>query len=241
MTAGEQARESELATALARLSERLAAACAAAGRRREDVELLPVTKYFPAGDTAALYRLGLRAFGESREPEASRKVAEFASHIDDPSVRWHMIGRLQRNKVRSVARWAHVVHSVDSLRLADALDSAAQADRSTPLEVFVQVSLDDDPARGGVAAAELSALAERVAAAEHLRLRGLMAIPPLEWEAERAFARLTQLQQQFVRHFPAATDLSAGMSGDLEQAVKYGSTCVRVGTALMGPRPLISQ
>lgn len=239
------ARLRELTENLATLRARLAAACAMAGREPGSVALLPVTKFFPATDIALLYELELRDFGESREQEASAKVAELAL----ADVRWHMIGRLQRNKARAAARWAHAVHSVDSPRLAQALATAAQTaldngERTSPLEVFVQVSLDGDVARGGVLGTELDALADLVAQAGSLRLAGLMAVPPLGLDdsgTQREFARLAGIHAAFVRHFPAAIELSAGMSSDLEHAVAYGSTCVRVGTALMGTRPLMSE
>ncbi|MCX5045990.1 YggS family pyridoxal phosphate-dependent enzyme [Aldersonia sp. NBC_00410] len=234
-------RRSELAEALDRLSHRLDAACRAAGRSRDEVALLPVTKFFPAADVQILYDLGCREFGESREQEASAKVAD-TGHED---VRWHLIGRLQRNKSRAVARWAYAVHSVDSVRLAQTLARAVaeahdEGERAAALQVFVQVSLDDDPSRGGVAAAGLAELADVVADAAQLNLKGLMAIPPLDVEPERAFARLAELRAALTAGHPGATELSAGMSNDLEIAVRHGSTCVRVGTALMGSRPIIS-
>jgi pyridoxal phosphate enzyme (YggS family) len=239
---GDVSRQSDLAAALDRLSQRIDDACRAVGRNRDEVALLPVTKYFPASDVQILYDLGCRDFGESREQEGSAKVA--ATAFGD--TRWHMIGRLQRNKSRAVARWAYSVHSVDSIRLAAALarsvaDAQKAGERSTALGVFVQVSLDDDPSRGGVVADGLIELADAVAEAPQLRLEGLMAIPPLGVEPERAFARLADLRAELTAAHPEATGLSAGMSNDLEIAVGHGSTCVRVGTALMGPRPITSQ
>ncbi|MFX0572941.1 YggS family pyridoxal phosphate-dependent enzyme [Nocardia nepalensis] len=235
-------RTAELAANLADLNKRIGAACQAAGRDPGSVRLLPVTKFFPASDVAILYRLGCREFGESREQEATAKVAELAAL---PDVAWHMIGRLQRNKARIVARWAHTVHSVDSERLATALDAAARAaldagERTEPVRVLVQVSLDDDPGRGGVAPEDLVALTDRVAAAAGLRLAGLMAIPPLDAMPADAFARLAHLHALVRANHPEAVELSAGMSGDLESAIEHGSTCVRVGTALMGARPITS-
>ncbi|PXX62329.1 hypothetical protein DFR70_107197 [Nocardia tenerifensis] len=268
------ARTAELATNLAALLQRVDAACLAAGRAADSVRLLPVTKFFPAEDVAILYRLGRREFGESREQEATAKVAALPNLVrqsaegvrqstedgrhsagDDgysaqgdeglPDVQWHMIGRLQRNKAKVVARWAHTVHSVDSERLATALDAGARAaldagERTAPVRVLLQVSLDEDPSRGGVAPAELLALAAHVAASEGLRLSGLMAIPPLGAESDAAFARLATLHTMVLAEHPGATELSAGMSGDLESAIEHGSTCVRVGTALMGARPITS-
>jgi PLP dependent protein len=234
-------RTAELATNLAELNKRIGTACHGAGRDPESVRLLPVTKFFPASDVAILHRLGCREFGESREQEATAKVAE----LELPQVRWHMIGRLQRNKARVVARWAYAVHSVDSERLAMALDVAARAaldarERTDPVRVLVQVSLDEEPTRGGVAPEELAALADRVAGAPGLRLAGLMAIPPLDVDPAAAFARLAALHTRLLADHPDARELSAGMSGDLESAIEHGSTCVRVGTALMGARPITS-
>ncbi|WP_433193441.1 YggS family pyridoxal phosphate-dependent enzyme [Nocardia sp. CA-107356] len=235
-------RTAELAANLADLNKRIGAACHAAGRDPGSVRLLPVTKFFPASDVAILHRLGCREFGESREQEASAKVADLAAL---PDLRWHMIGRLQRNKARVVARWAHTVHSVDSERLATALDIAARAaldagERTEPVRVLVQVNLDEDPGRGGVAPEDLVALADRVAAAAGLQLAGLMAIPPLDATPDDAFARLAHMHALVRADHPEATELSAGMSGDLESAIEHGSTCVRVGTALMGARPITS-
>ncbi|WP_433521911.1 YggS family pyridoxal phosphate-dependent enzyme [Nocardia pseudovaccinii] len=235
-------RTAELAANLADLNKRIGAACHATGRDPDSVRLLPVTKFFPAADIAILHRLGCREFGESREQEATAKVAELADLAD---VRWHMIGRLQRNKARIVARWAHAVHSVDSERLATALDTAARAamdagERGEPVRVLIQVSLDEDPGRGGVAPEDLAALADRVATAPGLQLAGLMAIPPLDAVPDDAFARLAHLHLLVRADHPEATELSAGMSSDLESAIEHGSTCVRVGTALMGARPITS-
>ncbi|WP_280407225.1 YggS family pyridoxal phosphate-dependent enzyme [Nocardia brasiliensis] len=241
-------RTAELATNLAGLLQRIDAACLATGRAPDSVRLLPVTKFFPVTDIAILHRLGRREFGESREQEATAKVSALREHIGDEDlsdVQWHMIGRLQRNKARVVARWAHTVHSVDSERLATALDTGAQAaldagERSTPVRVLLQVSLDEDPSRGGVAPDDLTRLAAHIAAAPGLRLSGLMAIPPLGAESDAAFARLATLHTLLLAEHPDATELSAGMSGDLESAIEHGSTVVRVGTALMGARPITS-
>ncbi|OBI52209.1 YggS family pyridoxal phosphate enzyme [Mycobacterium kyorinense] len=243
-------RESELAKALRAVRERLAAAADAAERNVDGIELLPITKFFPASDVAILSALGCRAFGESREQEAAAKVGEVAGLLgsDEPGVQWHMVGQVQRNKARSLATWAHTVHSVGSVRIADALDravSAALGDgrRTAPLRVYVQISLDGDVSRGGVDVAEPAAVDEvcsRVDAAEHLELVGLMGIPPLDWEPDRAFERLRSEHERVRQTHPNAAGLSAGMSNDLETAVKHGSTCVRVGTALLGRRPLPS-
>lgn len=244
-------REAELTTALAKVRRRLADAAESAGRAPGDVELLAVTKFFPASDVAILYRLGCRAFGESREQEAARKVAEVGALVPaggDRPIAWHMIGQIQRNKARSIAAWADVVHSAGSARVVTALDRArgaaiSEGVRTVPLGVYVQVSLDGDTERGGVDIGDpvaVDTLCDQVAGSPALRLLGVMGIPPLDADPDAAFARLAEEHHRVLRRHPTATGLSAGMSGDLETAVKYGSTCVRVGTALLGRRPLTS-
>jgi PLP dependent protein len=245
-------REEELRVALAAVRRRIDEAAASAGRNTGEIELLPITKFFPATDVVTLSRLGCRSFGESREQEAAAKSAEVAKLIGESligeSVRWHMVGQIQRNKARSLARWAYAAHSVDSTRLVAALDRAVTAEldagaRDELLQVYVQVSLDDDPARGGVDARRpqlVEQLCDEVAAARALSLVGLMGIPPLDTDPGEAFARLAAEHQRVLRAHPQATGLSAGMSEDLEVAVQHGSSCVRVGTALLGPRPLTS-
>ena len=223
-------RADELADRLAALEERLAAACADAGRRRDEVSLVAVTKFHPASDIAVLRDLGVERFGESRDQEARAKAAEVQG------VRWHFVGRLQTNKAASVAAYASVVESCDRRRLVSALSDGARAAERV-LDVLVQVSLDGDPERGGAPAADVPALADAVAAAEGLRLSGVMAVVPLGQEPARAFGRLAELAERLRQDHPEARALSAGMSGDLEQAVACGSTSVRVGTALLGPRP----
>lgn len=205
-----------------------------------------VTKYFPAADLATLVALGATEFGENREPEAGRKVAQVRTELPDADFSMDMIGSVQRKKATTIARWARRVQSVDSVELARAfavaagraLDDGTRADR---LGVLLQISIDGDPTRGGVRAADLPALAEQVAGDDRaLRLDGLMVIPPMHGEVRVHLARAEQLATDFRRAYPEAVELSAGMSGDLDIAVEFGSTCVRVGTAIMGPRPLTS-
>jgi len=160
-------------------------------------------------------------------------------------VSWHLVGSLQRNKARSVARWAARVESVDSVRLADALDAAArhaceEGERAGPLPVLLQVSLDGDPRRGGVPLGELDGLAERVGEAGALTLCGLMAVAPRGADPGRSFGALQAASARLCSTFPHARVISAGMSADLDPAIRYGSTCVRVGTALLGDRQLAS-
>jgi PLP dependent protein len=238
-------RRAELATGLARIRTRIADACAAAGRDRDEVTLVAVTKTYPASDVLHLASLGLRDVGENRDQEAAPKAAEVAAAGGD--VRWHFVGQLQRNKCRSVVGYAGMVHSVDGVRLAGALARAAEAHRVAPLEVLVQVSIDGDPERGGAVPAadtpgnpdpdrELDRVAAAVAEAAALRLRGVMAVAPMEWAADRAFARLAEVAEALRIGYPTATLMSAGMSGDLEAAVAHGATHVRIGSALLGKR-----
>lgn len=241
-------REAELGAALAAVRARLARAAESVGRRAEEIELLPVTKFFPASDVVALHRSGCTAFGESRDQEAVRKVDDVRELVGGAPVRWHMIGRIQRNKARSIARWAHVAHSVDSPKLVNALSRAAvealeEGQRSDRLHVLLQLSLDGDEARGGVdvdATERIDELCDSMNRADGLHFAGLMAIPPLHSDADAAFARLHREYRRVQERYPQTLALSAGMSGDLEIAVKHGSTCVRVGTALLGARPLTS-
>lgn len=241
-------REAELAAALTRVRERLAAAANAAGRNSDEIELLPITKFFPATDVLILAQLGCDAFGESREQEAAAKSAECNSAAPASSIRWHMVGRIQRNKARSIAGWAYAAHSVDSARLISALDRAStgtlsEGRRSAPLRVYIQLSLDGDAERGGVDIAHpdlVDELCAQAHAADGLEFVGLMGIPPLGSDPEEAFARLQAEHQRVQKAYEQRLELSAGMSSDLEVAIKHGSTCVRVGTALLGQRPLTS-
>jgi pyridoxal phosphate enzyme (YggS family) len=232
-------RRAELATALAQVRTRIADACTAAGRDRGEVTLIAVTKTYPATDVLHLAALGVRDIGENRDQEAAPKALAVAAAAE--SVRWHFVGQLQRNKCRSVVGYADLVHSVDSVRLARTLGTAAQRYRPGPLDVLVQVSLDGDPERGGAVESgdpdrQLDRVAEAVAGTAALRLRGVMTVPPVDWVPERAYARLAQLAAELRRDHPEATLVSAGMSGDLEPAIAFGATHVRIGSALLGNR-----
>ncbi len=241
-------RVGELTTALGAARARLARAAESAGRNVNEIELLPITKFFPATDILILHRLGCHAFGESREQEAAAKVATVREELPDEPIRWHMVGSIQRNKARAVAGWAYAAHSVDSVRLVGALDRGATAAldsgvRTEPLRVYLQISLDGDTERGGVDVNQPALVDELCAAAEAaqgLEFVGLMGIPPLDADPDEAFARLAGELERVQRNYSQHLGLSAGMSNDLEVAVRHGSTCVRVGTALMGQRPLTS-
>jgi pyridoxal phosphate enzyme (YggS family) len=229
-------RTAELVGSLAAVRARIADACESVGRDTRTVTLIAVTKTYPASDVVALAQLGVHDLGESKDQEARTKAADLAG--THPQLRWHLVGRLQTNKARSVVGYAHAVHSVDRAKLARALaDAVAKQERPDPLEVFVQVSLDGDPERGGVTDADLDQLADEVAQRPELALRGLMAVAPIDADPDQAFATLGQLSERVQRAHPGAQSISAGMSHDLEAAIRNGATHVRVGTALLGRRP----
>jgi PLP dependent protein len=224
-------RRDELADRLDEVQARISRAPAAAGRTDEPA-LVVVTKFFPASDVDLLAELGVTAIGENRDQEAAAKCAEIV-HRDRLAV--HFIGQLQSNKAGSVAHYADVVQSVDRAKVVRALDRGAeQAGRR--LEVTVQVNLDEAQGRGGVAPGEVRALADLVAAAGSLTLRGVMAVAPLGGDPRAAFARLREVADDIRHDHPDATWVSAGMSGDLEAAVAEGATHLRVGSAILGSR-----
>jgi len=223
-------------------------AARAAGRDPRSVALLAVSKSWPADAVRALVTLGQADFGENRAQELTAKAQQLRDlELTDRPVRWHFIGQLQRNKAAAVARVGAVVHSVDRPVLVGVLDRVG-SERGRPVEVFVQVDLGGPEgdtlagtaARGGASPDDVPGLADAVAAAEGLRLRGLMAVAPREADPAPAFERLATLSERVRADHPEAVDLSAGMSGDLEEAVASGATIVRVGTALFGERPLPS-
>ncbi|MFD3444957.1 YggS family pyridoxal phosphate-dependent enzyme, partial [Microbacteriaceae bacterium 4G12] len=207
-----------------------------AGRDPAELTTVVVTKFQPVSLVRELVGLGMRDLGESRHQEAREKAAELA----DLSLTWHFVGQLQGKKARQVQRYARVLHSVDRESLLDALalpaDAEAEPDR-TETDVFLQVNLTDDPARGGVAPAELESLAERAEAAPGIRLVGVMAVAPREGEPRQAFATLRELSERVQRIAPGATSISAGMSGDFREAILEGATHLRIGTAITGNRP----
>ncbi|MFB8104063.1 YggS family pyridoxal phosphate-dependent enzyme [Streptomyces sp. NPDC056007] len=233
-------RKAQLAANLAQVEERITSACAAAGREREEVTLIVVTKTYPASDVRMLHELGVRHVAENRDQDAAPKATACA----DLSLTWHFVGQLQTNKVRSVMSYADVVQSVDRIKLVTALSGAAvRAERE--LGCLIQVALDAESGergeRGGAAPDGIEELAAAVDAAEGLRLDGLMTVAPLAGpfagRQRAAFDRLMEIATRLRTGHPAATMVSAGMSADLEDAVAAGATHVRVGTAVLGVRP----
>ena len=240
MTSGQDstARREELSAGLARVEERIAAACRAAGRSRGDVQLIAVTKNFPGSDIEVLCELGVTDIGENRDQEASAKIADLPQDVRH-RLQVHFIGQLQSNKAHSLATYVDAVHSIDRDKLVFALDRAA-AVAGRDIDALVQVSLGAGPAgagRGGIPLDGVADLADSVAAAGHLRLRGLMAVAPLGVDPGDAFAQLACVAQAIRAEHPGATWVSAGMSADLEAAVAHGATHLRVGSAILGSRP----
>ncbi|AWS42074.1 YggS family pyridoxal phosphate-dependent enzyme [Streptosporangium sp. 'caverna'] len=227
----ETTRRDEIAAGLAKVEAEIAEACRAAGRTRRELTLIAVSKTYPASDVRLLAELGVTDVGENRDQEASAKARECA----DLGLVWHFIGQLQTNKVRSVIGYADVVHSVDRPRLVAALSQEALR-VGREITCLVQVALDGDPARGGVPPQDVPALAEAVAGSGGIRLGGVMAVAPLGEEPSRAFARLREIAQVVRDAHPGADAISAGMSGDMSQAIANGATHLRVGTALLGRR-----
>ena len=223
-------RRDELVANLAAVEARIQAACTAAGRPRDEVTLIAVTKTWPVSDCELLRDLGVSDLGENRDQEASEKAAALRG------VRWHFVGAVQTNKARSVASYADVVHSVDRPSLISVLgDGAVRAERV--VDVLLQISLDGDPDRGGAAPDDVPGLAEQVVGTAGLRLAGVMAVAPLGADPAPALTRLAEVSARLRASHPAATVISAGMTGDLEQAVQAGATHLRVGTAVLGARP----
>jgi len=222
--------DGDLSERLARVAAAVDDACAAVGRSPDELTTIVVTKFHPPGLIRALYALGVRDVGENRHQEAQAKAAE----LDDlEGLRWHFVGQLQSKKARQARRYAHAVHSLDRDSVVDALSD----DSGSVVDGFVQVNLTDDPGRGGVAERDVETLAEKVLSTPGLRLRGVMAVAPLDEEARPAFARLRAVSER-VRSLEATADaISAGMSPDFAEAVAEGATHLRIGTAITGSRP----
>jgi pyridoxal phosphate enzyme (YggS family) len=229
--------------------ERLEAACAAAGRRGEEVALVAVSKLHPPAAVAVLQAAGQRDFGENYMQEALRKRRELAALPrardamgESVEIRWHFLGHLQSRKAAQAVEGFALLHSLDSLRLADALERRlALTGRRQP--VLIQVNLAEESRKSGVTTGDLPLLADYVVEnCPHLDLRGLMCLPPVfdaSWAARPHFARLHSLRERLrARLLLPLPELSMGMSGDFEAAVAEGATLVRIGTDIFGQRPL---
>ncbi|MDT0157529.1 YggS family pyridoxal phosphate-dependent enzyme [Microbacterium sp. ARD32] len=229
--------EPELAARLSAIDERIAEAALRAGRDPGEITRIVVTKFHPAQLVRELRALGVVEVGENRQQELTAKRAELRTDQDPAldDLRWHFIGQAQTNKAAAIRRASDAVHSVDRVRLADALHRAAEDDGA--LDVLVQVNLTTDAGRGGSALDEAESLAEHVLRLDSLRLRGVMAVAPLDEEPARAFARLRSVADRIRGLAPEATWISAGMTADFVSAIDAGATHLRIGSAITGPRP----
>lgn len=222
---------SSLGSRLGEIDSSISARLQANGRQAESLTRIVVSKFHPAQLVRDLFDLGVHDFGENRDQEASAKSQE----VLDLDINWHFIGQLQSNKVKSVLNYASVIHSVDRESLLDALIKQT-AERPSPVGVFVQVNLTDDPGRGGVNPEDLLAFSSSVAVAPGLNLLGVMAVASLDGEEERDFGKVAALSELLRSEHPAAKYISAGMSNDFELAIDYGATHLRIGTAITGNR-----
>ena len=219
----------ELRLGLEATRERIDQACQQSGRSSNDVTVVVVTKTYPVSDVEILQDLGVTDVGENKDQEAGPKRVQMTHQ----GLRWHAVGQVQSNKAKTVTQWADVVHSVDRVSLVQAFDRVVVP---TPIQAFVQVSLDGDPARGGCAIADLGVVAEAVARSSALSLVGVMAVAPLAMEPSRAFGDLWTISQGLQGHFPQAAWISAGMTQDFRVAIAAGATHVRIGSAILGNR-----
>ena len=192
---------------------------------KHEVTLIAVTKTFPVSDAQILHDLGVREFGENRDAEGAEKSAIVPG-------KWHFQGQIQSNKLKSITSWASVIHSLDDPRHFEIIEKVAPH----PLEIFLQVSLDEAHHRGGAGLEDLHSLASLVEKSQTHTLAGLMSVPPLGLDPNQAFAQLAVIHAEFMKLFPGATSLSAGMSGDYESAISHGATHVRVGSSILGSR-----
>jgi pyridoxal phosphate enzyme (YggS family) len=219
-------RIQELSANLDSIRARISAAAQSSGRSADEITLIVVTKTFPASDVQILYDLGARDFGENRDQEASVKSVELPEDC-----KWHFQGQIQSNKLKSIAEWADVLHSLDDIAHAKKLSSLVSAK-----DVFVQVSLDNLPNRGGVLPNLLPEFLEKISEFTNLNVRGLMAVAPLGEDPAGAFKRLKELSGQVVKSHPKVHEISAGMSNDFEAAISQGATHIRIGSQILGVR-----
>ncbi len=236
------ARQIEISQNLAAVEREICLAVEKSNRERSEITLIVVTKNFPASDVVHLYDLGIRNFGENRDQEAKAKVEEFKNYVADDAknekeTKWHFQGQLQRNKLRSIATWADFIHSFDQERYLLPLQQLS-IELEKPISLLLQLSLDLPirPDRGGVAPEELIELGEKVKEYSGLKLQGLMAVAPLDVAPELAFNALKTISGTFLRAFPDADWISAGMSGDFAEAIAAGATHLRVGSSILGSR-----
>lgn len=226
-------RLDELRTNLESLQSEIQQA-ATASNAEQAIQLVAVSKTWPASDVRYLYESGQRHFGENKSQDAVTKAGELQ---DLSEIVWHHIGQVQTNKAAQIVSYADFVHSIDRIRAAEAINKAATNQNKT-IKVFIQVSLDDEPSaeRGGVNPNELNELAVQVLGLSNLVLVGLMAVAPVDEPADVAFTRFDEIAREFAHKFPKATLRSIGMSGDFPQAIEAGATHLRIGSTLFGNR-----
>lgn len=237
---------SSLADRYQAVQARIASACDRHGRNRADVQLVVVSKFHPASLVEELIDLGQTDFGENKDQEASPKAAEVRAHLEalgraQDLPRWHFVGQLQSNKVKSVLRYASTIHSLDRESLLTALNKEFAKDESlNPIGVFIELNLTDDPNRGGIHPDALLRFAEDVLKQPKLKLLGVMGVATLEGQEERDFTRIKAASESLQMLHPEASKISAGMSNDFELAIGFGATHLRVGTAITGPRQYLA-
>jgi PLP dependent protein len=219
-------RQIEVAQNLAALKSRITRAALSCGRNPEEITLIAVTKTFPLSDIQILYDLGERNFGENRDQEGSAKAPELA----DDCI-WHFQGQIQSNKLKSIASWADVIHSIDDFSHAQKLSALVEKK-----DIFLQVSLGDGLNRGGIDPESLPGLIDQILALENLKIRGLMSVAPLEIDPDIAFSALAKVRDEVAQIHPEIREISAGMSHDFESAIKSGATHIRVGSQILGVR-----
>jgi pyridoxal phosphate enzyme (YggS family) len=222
-------RQEELSRSLSDVQARIFDAASRASRKAEEITLVVVTKTYPVSDVEILHQLGVTHFGENRSAEGLEKSALVSAH-------WHFQGQIQSNKIAAIASWVHTVHSLDDLSHVAKLDRAVGEIPEKRLNVFIQISLDGDTSRAGVAGDDLLTLGQSISSTKNLDLVGLMVVPPVQAEPEKAFSEVAELAQRFRNEFPMARSLSAGMSGDYEIAIAHGATHIRVGSQILGLR-----
>jgi pyridoxal phosphate enzyme (YggS family) len=226
---------SDLAQRYREIVDRIDLAAKASNRSSADVTLVVVTKNHPHQLVLDLLALGARDFGENRDQEAAPKAKEIA-RLTTVDFRWHFVGQLQTNKVKTVLEYANFIHSLDRESLLTELQKRTD-DRADALGVFIQVNLTEDPDRGGVRVPDLMGFAEKVVASQGLKLEGLMGVGGLQVAPEAEFEKLANLSVKLQKVAPGARGLSMGMSSDFEVAIGYGATHLRIGTAITGNRP----
>jgi len=226
-------RLDELSLNWTQTQSQVEAACLAAKRKTSEVTIIAVTKTWPASDVDLLAHIGVTNVGENRDQEAVAKKLE----VQASNLKWHAIGQVQTNKVKSIVQWADAVHSIDRIELVHAL-AKAMPNRNRALDVFIQINLDpqERQERGGLRGGQVLELAEQVCAVPGLNLMGVMGVAPVEGDAAQAFAALEGISLQLRGQMPAAQYISAGMSADYEIALKYGATHLRLGSVILGHR-----